>query len=96
MFICIGRRKDNHGRIIYCTKTSETPSNSARPEWGWLCEECSGARYGRAPLELSLPDIDKPNALEMDPSELYHGRVNLRVDESEAEEMDKLTELEIM
>ena len=95
MFTCIGKRKGDHGKPFQCTNTSEAPSVADRPEWGFLCLECSSTRYGRAPLQVEAPDLDKPNHMETEPSELYHGRVNLRVDESEAEEMDHLNELDL-
>jgi hypothetical protein len=95
MFICIGKRKGEHGAIVKCTNQSEVPSRAARPDWGFLCQDCLDTRYGRAPLHVDAVDFDKPNHLELDPSELYHGRVNLRVDESEQEELDNLNELDL-
>src|SRR5271154_7046079 len=45
-YICIGHRKISNRRnersqLVRCTNESETPSILGRPEFGYLCEECS-------------------------------------------------------
>ena len=95
IYTCIGKRKGEHGHPFQCTNTSPTPSNPDRPEWGFLCVQCSSTRYGRAPLQVDLPDEDKPNAREFEPCELPQGRVTSRVEETEAEELDALQELDL-
>jgi hypothetical protein len=94
IYTCIGKRKGEHGKPFQCTATSETPSNPNRADWGFLCFECSSTRYGRSPLHVEAPDGDTPNEYEPEPVELLHGRFE-RVEESEAEEMDHLIELDL-
>ena len=94
-YTCIGKRKGEHGAPFQCTSTSDTPSNLARPEWGFLCVECSSTRYGRAPLQVETLDADKPNSLEFEPCELLHGRATAQVDETEQDELDHLEELDL-
>jgi hypothetical protein len=48
MYQCIGQHRvklheSDRSRLIRCANISETPSNPDRPEWGWLCSNCSGA-----------------------------------------------------
>lgn len=48
MFRCIGQKRVRRhtadlGELVRCTNESETPTNPARPEWGWLCPSCSSA-----------------------------------------------------
>src|SRR5580692_10096870 len=68
---CIGQRKINNHRtdrteLVRCTVESETPNNPNRPEWGFLCLQCSGEapkgpKVYEEPLNLS--------AMQCDPSE---------------------------
>jgi hypothetical protein len=91
MFTCIGKRKDHRGRPESCTATSETPTNPARPEWGYLCPTCLGTQYGRPQISLDLLDLDKPNAVEFEPCELS----SRGHDETEQDEIDNLRELDL-
>jgi hypothetical protein len=56
-FQCIGQKRvrrhsADKGELVRCTNTSETPTNAAKPEWGWLCAECSSMpAIGARPLE---------------------------------------------
>ena len=70
MFPCIGKRKvqahkDGGHETVQCTNQSELPSNPARPEWGYLCPECSAASIvgGRAHMAMeeleSIPQNEK-------------------------------------
>ena len=93
-YICVGKRKDAHGKLFQCTNTSDAPSNPNRPEWGFLCVECSSTRYGRSPLQIDKPDRDNPNEYEPEPVELLHGRYEM-VEESEAQELDHLEILDL-
>jgi len=95
-YTCIGKHRDNHGHMVECTNTSETPTNPARPEWGYLCSDCANARpNGRPSFLPEQIDLDKPNAREFEPCELPQGHITTRIDETEAEEMDKLEELDL-
>jgi len=93
MFACIGKRKGQHGRPEACTNTSETPSNPARPDWGYLCPPCLGTQYGRPSYHVDLPDLDKPNSDDdFEPGEVeYFGR-----GENEQEEIERLEEVDLM
>jgi hypothetical protein len=95
MFTCIGKRKGEHGSIVKCTNQSETPTRADRPDWGYLCSECLGTRYGRAPLHVEIPDMEKPNAPELEAYELEGVRSGRFEQESEAEELADLRELEL-
>ena len=94
-YTCIGKRKDEHGKVFQCARASDAPSNLARPDWGFLCDLCSSTRYGRAPLQVEILDADKPNSLEFEPCELLHGRGTTRIDETEQDELDHLEELDL-
>lgn len=95
MFTCIGKRKDHRGRPEPCTNTSETPSNLARPEWGYVCPTCLGTQYGRPQMHLDLIDLDPPNNPEFEPCEMsYRGRGAGR-DETEQGEIDNLRESDL-
>ena len=63
-YTCIGKRRGEHGAVVDCANVSESPTKPDRPEWGYLCPQCLGTQYGRQPLRLDLPDMDKPNQLE--------------------------------
>lgn len=70
MYTCIGRyRVRNHagekGELVQCFRTSETPSNPYRPEWGFICETCAASRTSNAPLMES----DNVGAMQSDASE---------------------------
>ena len=93
MFTCIGKRKGEQGTIIKCTNTSETPSRADRPDWGWLCPQCLGTQYGRPTLHVDLVDADKPNPPELEAFEMEG--LNTRYEESEAEELADLRDLEL-
>lgn len=46
-YTCIGQRKVSNRRnersqLVRCVNTSETPNFAERPDWGFLCPECSG------------------------------------------------------
>ena len=48
MFQCIGQQRvqkheADRGQLVRCTNESSTPTNTNKPEWGWLCPACSGA-----------------------------------------------------
>ena len=100
IYTCIGKRKDSHGRPFQCTNTSETPSNPARPDFGYLCSECLGTQYGRPVVQIETVDMDKPNAREFEPCEMHFGsRSGVKSDEfeqSEQEQIDALEELDIL
>lgn len=93
IFTCIGKRMGEHGSIVKCTSESDTPSVAGKPDWGYLCPECLGTRYGRAPLRVEVPDMEKPNAPELEAYELEGS--SMRYEESEAEELADLRELEL-
>lgn len=93
-YTCIGKRKGERGKLVACTNTSETPSNSARAEWGYLCLDCLHTQYGRASLHVETVDLDKPNPPELEAYELAPGSNN-RLEESEAEELADLRDLEL-
>ena len=95
IYTCIGQRKGEHGRLVPCEGVANIPSVLDHPEWGYLCQECSSTRYGRAPLHVETLDADKPNSLEFEPCELLHGRATAHMDETEQDEMDHLTELDL-
>lgn len=94
MFTCIGKRRGEHGTVTECGNSSPTPSRADRPEWGYLCPQCLGTQYGRQPLRLDLPDLDKPNAPELEAFEMEPGSYS-QIEESEAEELADLRELEL-
>ena len=99
MYTCIGKQRTNHGAIIQCANTSKTPSVLNRPEWGFLCHSCANARpNGRPHFNPDLPDLDKPNAREIEPCEQhYPEHVNLRdYQENEQEELLSLQELDLI
>ena len=91
-YICIGKRKGDHGRLIPCTNTSDTPSVPGRAEWGYLCAECMATQYGRPQIHVDVPDTDHPNVPELEAYELA-GKSGM--DESEAEELAGLRDLEL-
>lgn len=95
MYQCIGKRLGPHGEVKQCTATSETPTNPAKPQWGWLCSECANAPTKLPQLTLEIPDIDKPNRWEetenAEELEYYHG-----VDQTESEALGELEEIEIL
>ena len=90
MYTCIGKRHDSHGQVIKCSNTSDVPTNPDRPEWGFLCAACLGTRYGHQPLQVDLPDADKPNVREMEPCEMPHEPVR-----GEQDDWDSLQELDV-
>lgn len=64
VYQCIGQSRET-GR---CRNTSPTPSNHARPDWGFLCQQCANAKpttKGRDSHGFSIleRDDDKPNTL---------------------------------
>ena len=91
-YTCIGKRKGRHGEVFQCTNTSDRPSNSQHPEWGYLCPQCLGTQYGHATLHVDVADIDKPNDVELDPCEQ---QVPSPFEQSEQEEIDHLQELDL-
>jgi hypothetical protein len=93
-YTCIGKRRGDHGSVVACANVSETPSRPERPEWGYLCPQCLGTQYGRQPLRLDLPDLDKPNAPELEAFEMEPGSYS-QIEESEAEELAGLHDLEL-
>jgi hypothetical protein len=95
MFTCIGRRKDGQGKPRECTNTSEVPSNSNRPEWGYLCPLCLGTQYGRAQIHVEIPDMDKPNARELEPFEFENYNHTNIYGQDESEQWDNLEELDL-
>lgn len=93
IYTCIGKRKVGK-EIVSCTNTSPTPSKPERPEWGFLCSQCLGTQYGRPSVNVDLPDIDKPNAPELEAYEMEGFNPHFN-DESEAEELADLRDLEL-
>jgi hypothetical protein len=94
VFICIGKRKGDHGRSVACTNTSDTPSIAAQAEWGWLCPQCLATQYGRPTFQHEIVDIDKPNTPELEAYEMEPGS-RAGCEESEAEELAGLRDLEL-
>ncbi len=101
---CIGKSKDQHGTVSQCSHTSETPTNPARPEWGFLCPDCANAapnRNSRPQYHVELPDVDKPNYEDAGSDlygprgDTYAGPVSVSLDELEKAEMDQLRELDL-
>jgi len=93
IYKCIGNRRGEHGSIVSCVNTSDTPSRTDRPEWGYLCPQCLGTQYGRRTLTVEVPDVDHPNTPELEPFEMDPG--NGYQYESEAEELAGLFDLEL-
>jgi hypothetical protein len=91
---CIGKRRGEHGAVVDCTNVSETPYRADRPQWGYLCPQCLGTQYGRPTFHADLPDLDKPNAPELEAFEMEPGSGSL-IEESEAEELADLRDLEL-
>lgn len=97
---CIGKSKDQHGNVSQCSHTSETPTNPARPEWGFLCPDCANAapnRNSRPQYHVEEIDLDKPNTDDdiwaTSGSIMDYGDASL--DEVEKAEMDRLSELNL-
>lgn len=67
MYKCIGQHRDKlSGKLIRCTHESETPTNAARPEWGWLCETCAATpRLRNSPV---AEEVDV-GCMQCDPAE---------------------------
>lgn len=68
---CIGKsRNNNSGVLTQCSNSGEA-TNPARPEWGFLCGQCSGAapnRLSRPTYQVEHIDLDKPEGQELSDS----------------------------
>jgi hypothetical protein len=95
-YTCIGRSRIHSNEIVQCQAVSETPTNPAHPEWGFLCHDCANersARNTRPQLQVDLPDTDKPN-FETDVIESYPFRASQ--EEMDLEDFDRLEELDLL
>lgn len=66
MYKCIGKRYDEHRQLVECQNTSDSPSRADRPEWGYLCETCSG---GKAKFHKMESEPTNLAAMQCDPEE---------------------------
>jgi len=95
-YTCIGKRRGQHGNIAGCINTSENPSVPARPEWGYLCTECSKSPAHVRELVLDLPDFDKVDEGNFGDDLNFYALEDSRTQESiEQEELDALEEMEL-
>lgn len=95
-YTCIGKRRGQHGEILPCTNTSEKPTNAERPDWGFLCTQCSGSPVSRKPLTLDLPDMDNPDMAEFAADLDYYPLDDPRnQSDIEQDELDNLQELDL-